>query len=324
MTHAAAWSWGEAGTPAGHLTVRTRQLTSPALVRRGLHHFMHYSPKHAALRTPLPVHLRLAACVGVALAGSATVAGGIATPSSPAQASSVWDRVAACESGGNWHISTGNGFYGGLQFTNQTWAGFGGPRVRLTRGPRHAGVPQIAVAQKVLASQGPGAWPRLQRQGRSGHAATAARSPSVSRSTTRSPIKAHGTNAAYHGGRLAVDGVMGPNTTRALQRWIGTSADGVFGPRRLAPCSTRSACTLTARSACQHASAPCQTRIGTSHDGALATSTPTPCARCSPTPSTATDLSDVPSPPDPAGRAEDRQPPLARTDTPSGPAVLSG
>lgn len=39
-----------------------------------------------------------------------------------------WDRVAACESGGNWSINTGNGFYGGLQFTSQTWANAGGHR----------------------------------------------------------------------------------------------------------------------------------------------------------------------------------------------------
>lgn len=91
--------------------------------------------------------------------GAATVGGGIATAGSANAASgSVWDSVAACESGGNWSINTGNGFYGGLQFTQQTWAGFGGtayaPRADLAS--RSA---QIAVAQKVLASQGPGAWP---------------------------------------------------------------------------------------------------------------------------------------------------------------------
>ncbi|MBO1755142.1 transglycosylase family protein [Allobranchiibius sp. CTAmp26] len=97
--------------------------------------------------------------ITVGAVGTAMLGTGLATAGSAHAASgSVWDRVAACESGGNWAINTGNGFYGGLQFTNQTWAGFGGtayaPRADLAS--RSA---QIAVAQKVLASQGPGAWP---------------------------------------------------------------------------------------------------------------------------------------------------------------------
>ncbi|MEU3984173.1 transglycosylase family protein [Streptomyces sp. NPDC026672] len=72
--------------------------------------------------------------------------------------SAVWNKVAACESGGDWSINTGNGFYGGLQFTRSTWEAYGGatyaPRADLaTRGE------QIAVAEKVLDGQGPGAWP---------------------------------------------------------------------------------------------------------------------------------------------------------------------
>ncbi|WP_246136445.1 transglycosylase family protein [Leekyejoonella antrihumi] len=67
----------------------------------------------------------------------------------------VWDRVAQCESGGNWSINTGNGFYGGLQFTLQTWHAFGGSGMPNQASPAQ----QIAVAQRVLASQGPGAWP---------------------------------------------------------------------------------------------------------------------------------------------------------------------
>ncbi|MFJ1708185.1 transglycosylase family protein, partial [Kitasatospora sp. NPDC088346] len=66
--------------------------------------------------------------------------------------------VAQCESTGNWSINSGNGFYGGLQFTNSTWAAYGGtsyaPQANLASKAQ-----QIAVAEKVLASQGPGAWP---------------------------------------------------------------------------------------------------------------------------------------------------------------------
>jgi hypothetical protein len=69
-----------------------------------------------------------------------------------------WDAVARCESGGNWSIDTGNGYYGGLQFSQSTWDAFGGgayaPRADLATQSE-----QIAVAEKVLAVQGPGAWP---------------------------------------------------------------------------------------------------------------------------------------------------------------------
>jgi LysM repeat protein len=68
---------------------------------------------------------------------------------------SIWDRIAACESGGNWAINTGNGYYGGLQFTLGTWRANGG-----TGMPQDASrEEQIRVAQNVQASQGWGAWP---------------------------------------------------------------------------------------------------------------------------------------------------------------------
>jgi len=67
---------------------------------------------------------------------------------------SMWDKIAACESGGNWAINTGNGYYGGLQFTQQTWAGAGGlkyaPRADLAT-PQQ----QIAIASKLSLSN----WP---------------------------------------------------------------------------------------------------------------------------------------------------------------------
>ncbi|MER0245693.1 transglycosylase family protein [Streptomyces sp. HSW2009] len=70
----------------------------------------------------------------------------------------VWEKVAQCEATGNWSINTGNGFYGGLQFTDSTWRSFGGtayaPRADLATKDQ-----QIAIAEKVLKVQGPGAWP---------------------------------------------------------------------------------------------------------------------------------------------------------------------
>ncbi|MFH9395123.1 transglycosylase family protein [Streptomyces sp. NPDC017556] len=70
----------------------------------------------------------------------------------------VWEKVAACESSGDWAVNTGNGYYGGLQFSGSTWAAYGGtqyaPRADLADRDQ-----QIAVAEKVLDGQGPGAWP---------------------------------------------------------------------------------------------------------------------------------------------------------------------
>lgn len=83
----------------------------------------------------------------------------VSAPSAESIASgSVWDSIAACESGGNWAINTGNGYYGGLQFNAGTWAAYGGtsyaPTANLATRDQ-----QIAIAQKVQANQGWGAWP---------------------------------------------------------------------------------------------------------------------------------------------------------------------
>jgi resuscitation-promoting factor RpfA len=183
---------------------------------------MFYAPKHSA-RKPNPVKRRV---TGVAVAGVATVAGGMATAGG-AQASSVWDRVAACESGGNWHIDTGNGYYGGLQFTRSTWSAFGGGRYA-SRADLATKGEQITIAQRVLASQGPGAWPTcgaragLTRSngGASGGGSTAA----ASRSATRTAVP-HSSPATSHG-RLVVDGIRGPKTNAAIERWVGGSVNG--------------------------------------------------------------------------------------------------
>src|SRR5262245_1439267 len=72
-----------------------------------------------------------------------------------------WDAVAACESGGNWHTATGNGYYGGLQFTMSTWRANGG-----SGSPHNASrEEQIRVANNVLKTQGIGAWPVCGRRG---------------------------------------------------------------------------------------------------------------------------------------------------------------
>ncbi|MFJ2261436.1 transglycosylase family protein [Streptomyces sp. NPDC087844] len=70
----------------------------------------------------------------------------------------TWDKVAACESTNNWNINTGNGYYGGLQFSQSTWEAYGG-RAYAARADLATKDQQIAVAEKVLDGQGPGAWP---------------------------------------------------------------------------------------------------------------------------------------------------------------------
>lgn len=84
---------------------------------------------------------------GVALAGTASAA-----------PDSDWDRLAQCEAGGNWAINTGNGYHGGLQFSQSTWQANGGGEYAPTAN-QASREEQIAVAENVLASQGWGAWP---------------------------------------------------------------------------------------------------------------------------------------------------------------------
>ncbi|WP_406455796.1 LysM peptidoglycan-binding domain-containing protein [Streptomyces sp. NBC_01622] len=95
----------------------------------------------------------LAGVTGVAIAAPLMAAG-----NASAATASEWDTVAQCESGGNWSINTGNGYYGGLQFSASTWAAYGGTAYASTANQASKSQ-QIAVAEKVLASQGKGAWP---------------------------------------------------------------------------------------------------------------------------------------------------------------------
>ncbi|MET7493506.1 MULTISPECIES: transglycosylase family protein [Streptomyces] len=99
--------------------------------------------------------VRVATLAGVAGAAIAVPLMG-ATGASAASVA-TWDAVAQCESGGNWSINTGNGYYGGLQFSQSSWAAAGGtqyaPRADLATKAQ-----QIATAEKLLDMQGPGAW----------------------------------------------------------------------------------------------------------------------------------------------------------------------
>ncbi|MFE1336945.1 MULTISPECIES: transglycosylase family protein [unclassified Streptomyces] len=99
---------------------------------------------------------RVIALAGVT--GAAVAAPLMAAGNASAATASEWDAVAQCESGGNWSINTGNGYYGGLQFSASTWAAYGGTAYA-PQANQASKAQQIAVAEKVLASQGKGAWP---------------------------------------------------------------------------------------------------------------------------------------------------------------------
>ncbi len=90
---------------------------------------------------------------------AAVVKVGTKQASAPAVSNaSTWDAIAQCEATGNWAINTGNGFYGGLQFTQSTWEAFGGGQYA-ARADLASREQQIAIGEKVRAGQGWGAWP---------------------------------------------------------------------------------------------------------------------------------------------------------------------
>jgi hypothetical protein len=116
---------------------------------------MAYAPRHRAPSSRRPA--RTAAAVVTAVVA---VAAPLSSTFSTADAATgkTWDALARCESGGNWHINTGNGYYGGLQFSSGTWLAYGGGRYA-SRADLATREEQIAIAEKVLKGSGWGAWP---------------------------------------------------------------------------------------------------------------------------------------------------------------------
>ena len=170
---------------------------------------MHYSAKHAAPRPYRAAPVVAAAAAAVALTAS------------PAHAATgnVWDAVAKCESGGNWSINTGNGYYGGLQFNHSTWLAYGGGSYA-SNANQATKSEQITVAKRTLAVQGPGAWPVCSVRAGLNRVNGAGGVSGPSRSAVRTSLS----------GPLVVDGILGPKTIARIQRWVGTNQDGVMGP----------------------------------------------------------------------------------------------
>ena len=133
--------------------------------------------KNTTIRTSARRGVTLAAVSVAGLALSATAA-------NATTGTSTWDSLAQCESGGNWATNTGNGYTGGLQFSDSTWAAYGGTGSAANASRDQ----QIAVAEKVQASQGWGAWPSCAAQlGLSG-GATAVAPQSVPVQIPQTPV----------------------------------------------------------------------------------------------------------------------------------------
>lgn len=116
----------------------------------------HRKPTTTSRRVARAGLLTAMAAAPLGVAGTAMAAPSSSAPS--AQKSATWDRLAHCESTGNWDADTGNGFHGGLQFTPSTWKRFGGTRFAPSA-DRASREQQIEVAKKVQQVQGWKAWP---------------------------------------------------------------------------------------------------------------------------------------------------------------------
>ncbi len=118
---------------------------------------MRYHPTHRAETEPLSKRTGRLTASGVAVAALAAAPLAVAGPADAAT-DRTWNRLADCESGRNWHINTGNGYYGGLQFSYGTWRAYGGGRFA-SYAHQASRAEQIKIAEKVLHGQGWGAWP---------------------------------------------------------------------------------------------------------------------------------------------------------------------
>ena len=151
------------------------------------------------------------------------VAGSLAMSQAGATEYPVWDQVAQCESGGNWSINTGNGYYGGVQFSLSTWAAFGGREYAYY--PHHASKEQqIAIARRTLAVQGPGAWPTCSVKAgltKENGGADRDAQPEGDGGSTPAPAPSD---------ELTVNGDLDRPTIIAMQKWVGTTPDGIWGP----------------------------------------------------------------------------------------------
>lgn len=129
----------------------------------------------------------------LAALGLMTASGMLLATAAPASASSVnWDKLAQCESGGNWSISTGNGYYGGLQFSRSTWIANGGGKYASTAN-KASKSEQIRIAEKLYAKRGLSPWPVCGKK--AGVKSSSSKSSSSKKKTTskhKTTVKSNG------------------------------------------------------------------------------------------------------------------------------------
>ena len=170
----------------------------------------------------LASRIALRTAVTTAVTGAVMFTGLVMSGTAQAWDESVWDRVAQCESTGNWSINTGNGYYGGLQFSASTWRAFGGA----TYAPfahQASKAQQIAIARRNLNAQGPGAWPVCSRK------AGLTKENGGADANAQPGGGSGGGSTGSGSGTVTVSGTLDRATIVAMQKWVGTTADGVWG-----------------------------------------------------------------------------------------------
>ena len=158
----AAHTYGKAADWPAVWWVNRHQVANPNLITAGQRLRLPASGQvpawmARAAQAAIPAPPPAPAAVSVTQANPPAAAS-VSTAAPASSGGANWSAIAACESGGNWSASTGNGFYGGLQFTEQTWLGYGGGQYASSAN-QATKAQQIAVAERVLAGQGIGAWP---------------------------------------------------------------------------------------------------------------------------------------------------------------------
>jgi len=168
--------------------------------------------------------LRRRAATVAAATGVAAVTPLLAT--APAHADSVnWDAIAQCESGNNWSINTGNGYYGGLQFSQGTWNAYGGGNYASTANQASRSQ-QIAVAEKVLQGQGIGAWPVCGKRAGSSASYTNRNSEGTSQRSSQRSSRSDSTSSRSQSGTTYKKYYPKKHRTHRTDATVRTSAAG--------------------------------------------------------------------------------------------------
>ena len=159
LSNIARHEYGKASDWPAVWWANRHQVPNPGLITAGQrlrlpnnHHVKAWLARAAQAATP-------ASSAATTTTNAPASAPAAASPSAlPSAGGANWAAIAACESGGNWSANTGNGFYGGLQFSQGTWDAYGGGQYAASANLASESQ-QIAVAERVLAGQGIGAWP---------------------------------------------------------------------------------------------------------------------------------------------------------------------